>query len=186
MLASLTASLRGTASPAVAAAVRRATGYHTSTVARGLEELIVEAPKEGEPTVRAGTEPGRIPCVVGSTACALGVRPFALSSLCRYHMRTGRAWEASELRQKSWDDLHALWFVLLKERNRLHATRLMHQQAKTTMREPSRYKKVGGEGRGVRCIHAGRLACVGRNQDGSGQALRVMALGSAGLSHCSA
>lgn len=186
MLASLTASLRGTASPAVAAAVRRATGYHTSTVARGLEELIVEAPKEGEPTVRAGTELGRIPCVVGSTACALGVRSFAPSSLCQHYARAGRAWEASELRQKSWDDLHALWFVLLKERNRLHATRLMHQQAKTTMREPSRYKKVGGGGRGVRCIHAGRLACVGRNQDGSGQALRVMALGSAGLSHCSA
>lgn len=45
---------------------------------------------------------------------------------------------------KSWDDLHALWFVLLKERNRLHAERMMHQHLKTNMPEITRYKKVCG------------------------------------------
>ncbi|KAL6776025.1 MRPL29 [Auxenochlorella protothecoides x Auxenochlorella symbiontica] len=89
------------------AALRGCARLSTSAPVRGLEELIVKAPKEGEAVVKAG-----------------------------------RAWEAAELRLKSWDDLHALWFVLLKERNRLHAERMMHQHLKTNMPEITRYKKV--------------------------------------------
>ncbi|OEH79024.1 GRB10-interacting GYF protein 2 [Cyclospora cayetanensis] len=54
----------------------------------------------------------------------------------------GDAWPARLLRQKSFDDLHKLWFVLLKEKNLLLGERWAAWQAKTQMKHPERLKKV--------------------------------------------
>lgn len=34
-------------------------------------------------------------------------------------LQTGRPWAIQELREKSWEDIHSLWWVCVKERNRI-------------------------------------------------------------------
>ncbi len=54
----------------------------------------------------------------------------------------GRSWKASELRNKSWEDLHQLWYVMLKEKNLLLSQRQMLLSQNYRMPNPERVPKV--------------------------------------------
>lgn len=54
----------------------------------------------------------------------------------------GTAWEARSLRKKSFDDLHALWLTLYKERNALHAEKLAWKRAGQRMPQATRLSKT--------------------------------------------
>ncbi|KAJ7550658.1 hypothetical protein O6H91_07G111300 [Diphasiastrum complanatum] len=53
----------------------------------------------------------------------------------------GRGWRASELRLKSWDDLHKLWYVLYKEKNMLLSQELMLRSQNVRLPNPERIQK---------------------------------------------
>ncbi|KAJ8602981.1 hypothetical protein CTAYLR_001490 [Chrysophaeum taylorii] len=96
----------------------------------------------------------------GSSATRRGLEEFYDT---RHHLRPnenpiyGRAWEASELRRKSFGDLHKLWYVLYKERNvlltetaraRRFNMRIKAPQRKTAVRKAmARIKQVLAERR---------------------------------------
>ncbi|KAK8521483.1 hypothetical protein V6N13_077583 [Hibiscus sabdariffa] len=54
----------------------------------------------------------------------------------------GRSWKASELRLKPWDDLHKLWYVLLKEKNMLMTQRQMLHAQNLRFSNPERIPKL--------------------------------------------
>ncbi|XP_024400784.1 uncharacterized protein [Physcomitrium patens] len=54
----------------------------------------------------------------------------------------GRSWKAEELRQKSWEDLHQLWYVCLKEKNMLLSQKQMLLSQNMRMPNPERFPKV--------------------------------------------
>ena len=69
----------------------------------------------------------------------LGLREYREETMKRAH---GRAWEAKELRLKSFEDLHKLWYVLLKEKNVLVSERHRFNSRGLLMPQKQRIKKV--------------------------------------------
>merc|ERR1719347_1064115 len=57
-------------------------------------------------------------------------------------VRVGREWKTDELRLKSNEDLHKLWFVLLKEKNMLLTMEHAYKEEYVAMPNPERIDKV--------------------------------------------
>lgn len=55
---------------------------------------------------------------------------------------SGLSWKIDQLRKKSFEDLHALHFILLVERNKLLAVRFRARKAGKVMLDPTRLRKV--------------------------------------------
>uniref|UniRef100_A0A8C7LMD9 Large ribosomal subunit protein uL29m n=1 Tax=Oncorhynchus mykiss TaxID=8022 RepID=A0A8C7LMD9_ONCMY len=57
-------------------------------------------------------------------------------------VKSGAPWMAKQLRTKSNEDLHKLWYVLLKEKNMLLTTEQESKRQRIQMPSPERLKKV--------------------------------------------
>jgi len=64
----------------------------------------------------------------------------------------GRMWSANELRLKSFEDLHKLWFVLAKERNMLATERAAAKSLHERVVNPSRYRKARNAMAKIKCV----------------------------------
>ncbi|XP_052819877.1 39S ribosomal protein L47, mitochondrial-like [Mya arenaria] len=67
---------------------------------------------------------------------------FEMFSFNGDEVATGRPWRLDELRLKSNQDLHKLWYVLLKERNKLMTMEDMYAKKKMEFVNPERIYKV--------------------------------------------
>ncbi|KAI9184141.1 54S ribosomal protein L4 mitochondrial [Blastocladiella emersonii ATCC 22665] len=64
------------------------------------------------------------------------------TSIPTTEITAGRAWDAADLRKKDFEDLHKLWYVLLKERNMLATQKGEAERLKVDFLHQDRVVKV--------------------------------------------
>lgn len=89
---------------------------------------------------------------------------------------TGRAWTVPDLRRKSFDDLHKLWFVLYKERNLLLSERekTRRNQRPVLKPEENRYTKVKRSMAGIKIVLNERKRIEGMIEKEGNEAVKVI------------
>jgi large subunit ribosomal protein L47 len=107
----------------------------TTPAARGLEDFFDSTVKEGE-KVTAGAQAAWPTVCSGFDPINANTRKLSVPYIA------GRGWTAADLRGKSWDDLHKLWYVLLKERNMLRSEKDAYRARGLVMPNGNRMTKV--------------------------------------------
>jgi large subunit ribosomal protein L47 len=64
----------------------------------------------------------------------------------------GRPWSVAELRRKSYEDLHKLWYVLYMERNMLLTEQQLSRRRQIRFPQPQRIKKVQKSMQGIKQV----------------------------------